>query len=781
MKKRILSAFILGAGFLAGALDITAEFPIVAVSEANSVPEEKAPIILQEHLSKIFGKDVAVIPASQWKDGSPAIVLRRDPNLDNEEWNIASDGKVLTISGGSPRGVFYGVCEFLEKFGGVRWFTTHEVKIPAKDVLTVPDDQPFRRKPAFPLKRHISCSLSYSDYERSRACLKLTGVTPWGWPSLFNTRRIGTSHNYWKLTSAVPPGMERMLPVDKNGNPQRGRSALGPGQVCFSNPEFREFAKKEIAKWVAEEEKFIKDRGLPAEYKAKWIRLTQNDKYDDFCCCEGCKALIRKYGTISGAQLEFINDIASAFPDYMVISSAYQLTQKPPENIRARDNVVMQPAFLSFIDLLRPISHPNNAEAREMYEGWHNVAGKLAIYAYHRLYHISEAFPWPQCCYWNIAENMRYYYNLGAVKLYLESEFWYRHCYPSRAFNDLHNYLECKMMDDPMQDDKPIIEEFFQYQYGPAVEEMKAYADLLKKRIDAVPGIVSEKPIKMRGIMDADFFKTVNELFARAEAKAGEDRGLLTRIAMERIPVDFAAINMWDQGGSACGISRSEVIDRLEKNIKLFFDRYLPEKQRKLQNITLADYEKETLDMLNLMRNPLPIPPEFEKEDVIQVPAYGTLSARTLTDDPDAAYGKAVKLGKVDDPEYDHTKYPMMFGIYDSTENKEVLERTIRNEEIPQDEKTYRLYYLGRHVPNGLHKEQLWGHRSWQLRIEYLYKNKLWDPIDDAREYDIYISCKLTGPAYVKGSTKENAVYVDKLLAVKRGIRTQSRTEPEAK
>ena len=43
--------------------------------------------------------------------------------------------------------------------------------------------------------------------------------------------------------------------------------------------------------------------------------------------------------------------------------------------------------------------------------------------------------------------------------------------------------------------------------------------------------------------------------------------------------------------------------------------------------------------------------------------------------------------------------------------------------------------------------------------------------MDDTREYDIYISCKLTGPAYVKDSKKENAVYVDKLLAVKRGTR----------
>ena len=105
------------------------------------------------------------------------------------------------------------------------------------------------------------------------------------------------------------------------------------------------------------------------------------------------------------------------------------------------------------------------------------------------------------------------------------------------------------------------------------------------------------------------------------------------------------------------------------------------------------------------------------------------------------------------------------------------LSGPFRKEEIPQDEK-YHLLYIGRFTPNGFHKEQLYGHVSWRLRIAGLY-TKLWDPIDDGREYDIYISCKFTGPAYVDGSTKENAVYADKLLAVKRGLHTESDSSGE--
>ena len=130
-----------GMGIIASALEITGEFPIVVTGKAaKNTPEDKAPLVLQEHLSQIFGKKVTVLPSFQWKKGSPAIVLRGDPRLDKEEWSIESNGKYLTISGGQPRGIFYGVCEFLEKFGGVRWFTAHETKIPRNDVLNVPDN-----------------------------------------------------------------------------------------------------------------------------------------------------------------------------------------------------------------------------------------------------------------------------------------------------------------------------------------------------------------------------------------------------------------------------------------------------------------------------------------------------------------------------------------------------------------------------------------------------------------------------------------------------------------
>lgn len=65
-------------------------------------------------------------------------------------------------------------------------------------------------------------------------------------------------------------------------------------------------------------------------------------------------------------------------------------------------------------------------------------------------------------------------------------------------------------------------------------------------------------------------------------------------------------------------------------------------------------------------------------------------------------------------------------------------------------------------------EEEEWSIRTSgkNLLLSPLYRN-LWDPADPERKYKLYISCKLTGPAYVRGSQQENAVYVDKIVAVK--------------
>ena len=46
--------------------------------------------------------------------------------------------------------------------------------------------------------------------------------------------------------------------------------------------------------------------------------------------------------------------------------------------------------------------------------------------------------------------------------------------------------------------------------------------------------------------------------------------------------------------------------------------------------------------------------------------------------------------------------------------------------------------------------------------------DKVFDGLDPAREYDVFVSVKFQGPAYVKGSDRPNALRVDRVIFVRK-------------
>ena len=756
------------------AVEITPEFKIVK-GNLNGKPAIQSCNILADHLGKMFGKRPEIIDQTNFPGKGQAIFITENKKLDQEEWSIRSDGKNVWISGGFPRGVHYGVAEFLEKFGGVRWFTPVNHKIPKVKSITVPDNQEFRRKPAFALLRNIVETTPGKLTNFFASMNKSNSNSAVGhWPSLYHSRGIGGAHTFHKLTAAIPENRKDLLPMTADGRRIRALDGVGPGQLCYANKEFRQLAKQEVAKWIRKEKEFIRKNNLDEKSWLRWIDISQNDN-TSHCECAPCKALVKKYGTIAGAQLEFINDIAAAFPEYIFQTFAYHRTIAPPKNIKPRDNVMIQFAFLSdgetYYDTIRPLSHPVNAQLVKWFKEWDKIAKHKAIWCYHRLYAMTEAFAWPQACYWYIAEDMRFYQKLGAIKMFVETEYRGKGMVNPRAFHDLHVYLVLKMMDDPEQNAEKLIDEFFAYQYGPAEKEMKAYSAYLKKRLDAIPGTICMTPLQSRNCFDTEFFTTINTLLDRAEEKVKNDPERLENVRIERLPVDFAAAHLWKQVASKTGMDHKFLCERLEQNMHLAYKRYFFSNHPNSKEVKKA--LSRDLDNLRMLKNPIPIPPGMEKLDIIQISALME-DVRYIVDDPDATYGKAFKLGEFPTgSRFNHAAQPMEFGIYNRTRKKYEIKRIIQPADIHQDEK-YHLYKIGITQPNGFEKQHFWGHRSWKMSLSKLY-NPLWNSADADREYEIYISCKLTGPAYVKDSTKENAVYVDKLVAVKRGIRTHNK------
>lgn len=756
--KHFLAEALLFSVVAGCAVEVTPDFRIVAPASQNSV-EHAAVELLSDHLAKVFDRKPETVVRDKAEPGKPSIELVSDPRLGAEEWRIRAENNRIRISGGVPRGLYYGVCEFLERFAGIRWFTAWETRIPKAKSLQVPAGE-IGGAPAFPVCRYVYDTVGHFGnmvfHGRNRATGFSGGAPDRKRLSDFSAISIGNGHTFYRLAKALPKELEHCLPVDGKGVRIRSKNPEGPGQICFSHPEFRAFAKKEIARWIAEERALLKKHGM-AGRAIGFIDLSMNDN-QNFCQCAGCRELCRKYGAVSGALLEFVNDIASAFPGETFQTFAYGKALEPPTGIRARENVMVQFAFLSLngksVDLLRPLSSPTNAKVREYYEKWSAVADMKAVWAYHRVFGMTEMFPWPQCCYWYIPEDIRFHHGIGIRKFFAESEYKGS----PRAFHDLHVYLALRMLNRPECDARKAIDEFFDFQYGPAAPAMRKYADYLKKRLDAVPGVLNHRPLPSRSCFDREFFSTIDGFLTEAEKMAGDDRALLNRIAIERIPVDMAALYMWEKYGKLAFSSREQLCDRLEICTGIMLDRYFPDRS-KVRDALL----KSERSRIARLRNPIPIPQGMEDRNIVQTPAVDGDPSQ-LVDDPDALYGKALKCPPVSG-KWAHDRNLLQFGIYDMTEKRHVLNRMFLPKELAQDEK-YHLYLLGKAAPDVYHRNSLWGHVTWRMRLEELLKPAL-DVTDPEREMEIWISLKVTGPAYVKGSRKENAVFVDKVVCVK--------------
>ena len=753
------------------ALEINADYLIVH----DSLPDyalEGSMLEWNEHWEKMFGKKPVFAKGKNSDPDKPSIIVSADPKLGPEEWCIRVSGSNLMISGGLPRGVYHGVCEFLEKFAGVRWFSAASTYIPRVRSITVPDGREFRRSPAFPLQRHISTGFRMPKEElHFMARHKLSCRVPVKnfWPTV--CAGMGNGHSFYTLTKDLFPDSP-MLPVSRDGRRIRAVSPLGPGQICYSNREFREYVRKEIGRRIRERQEKNRLNGWPPDLFLRWIDLSQNDNAEN-CCCKGCANMLKKLGSFTDLQLDFVNDIASSYPDRMFQTFAYSYTIDPPKHVTARSNVMIFFALLGDrqgqYDSIRALSHPANAKPLNQFNSWKPFAENKAVWAYSRMYPMSEAFPWPQCAYWHMAENIRFYRDYGAKKLYIESEYIRSGTNP-RAFHDLHVYLETSLMDDPDRDAGKLIREFFAYQYGPAAGSMQAYSDYLKKRLDSVQGRLVALPLAFRKYFDEDFFRTIYGHLAKAVETVKNDPVRLNNVMIEYIPVDFAVLNMWNRFGKCTGLTRGQVCDRLEKYCDAAMRQLAGSGYRSRHIAYNRECDKITV---KLLRDPLPVPRGMEKLELRQF-SVAECALRISGRDPDAAYGRAVILDKVE-PEYDHAKFPMTFGVYDFDTKKYELTRTLKPEEIPADEK-YHLYYLGQVQPNGFHRQTLYGQRSWKVRLQQLYK-RIWDPFDQDRRYDLYVSCKLTGPAYVKGSKSENSVRVDKIVCVKLPAGTPEKTE----
>ena len=454
----------------------------VIVTEENPDATTKTAVNeLQTYIKKISGTELKAVTENEVTPEDNAIIIGEtslekgivDINrseIAKDGFMIHSDGKHLFIAGSDNRGTLYGVYTFLEEYLGVRWFTPELEVVPENKDIVI--DSHINRivEPSFSIRRNDS--LGTNDAHRARTKMN---VSFWN-----EAKEYGGALTYvlWDVT------LDKLVPDDLITEHPEYFATTAEGtktrdHVCLSNPDVLSVAVENARKAI-----------LACETDAKYIHIGQKDN-TNYCRCENCEALYEKYGSVSAPTILFTNAFADAlddeFPDFMFTFYAYNETDRPPTDTTLRCNDNVAPVLCGLHKACR--SHPltecgaqdgnetfynlfgdNEPTISQDFANWVKIADTTYIYDY-TINFINTAQFFSNFEY--MQSTMKYMHDIGITG-------YIYNCGDTHtaAFNELRNYLLCKLQWDVNCDVEYHMMDFMNAYYG---EEAASY---IKQIID---------------------------------------------------------------------------------------------------------------------------------------------------------------------------------------------------------------------------------------------------------------------------------------------------------
>ena len=657
---------------------------------------------------------------------SGKIALREDPSMEAQAWRLKTEGDVLTISGRDGMGISYGVFTFLERHADVHWYAPDTEEIPDLSGWRIPklDES---GKPAFNYREmyvgpdFMDSTWRLRNKESNRASFGV-GVHN---GSPFDCH---TFAYYSKALRAKRPDLFKGRPA---------ASGLNCSDLCMTDEETRDFVAEEMCRYI--ESDAAKLAGKPKYLVPTFYDLSQNDGGSSGeCMCPGCKALFEAAGSYSGPNIAFASAVAERVkrrhPEVTIQTFAYSYTMDPPTNdTKAADNICVR-YCRSYI--FRPLLP--GTENGKILEAWSKHARQFGIWSYWRTYS-GSLFPCMQPPD-VIAKELRYCKKLGVARYMAEDE-----SPLSRSFAMLQHWLLLKLADDPSLDEKTLVRRFMRGYYRSACKPMTDYLDYLVSRQE-----------ESRRFLDREFFEKANALMDEAERLAAGDEKALRHVRWERIVIDRSMYDvLGDLIKQGYSYDREKVTARFLPNRKDQIENWSGFKARHARPLVSKRLAEAESEARLYSHYPVAIPDEFKGREVVALEWNQIVpGGANVVDDPDAAAGAAFY-----NPKYEY-KLPFYLGYYAPKEHKGETVSFEAREDVPQDEK-YHLYRMGETVimsPMYFHFDPTWEFRRYMQTVGIV-----------PSAWNVWISMKLQGPAFVEGSKLENRVLIDRVFYVKGG------------
>lgn len=470
--------------------DGTSEYKIV-IADGASETINTAANELQTYIEKISGAKLEIVADNDIEADEKAILVGETALEDEivdidrtaikaDGFRLYADGTHLIIAGADERGTLYGAYTLLEEYFGVRWFTPTLERVPESEDLIVDTKLDRTVEPSFSIRRNDCAGIN--DAHRARTKMNVSF-----WQEA-KAHGGALTYVFWdaSLPSLVPDSLFAEHPEYFALQPDGTRST---DHVCLSNPEVLEVA-------VANARQQMRD--CPRE-TSDHVHIGQKDN-PNYCRCETCEELYEKYGSISAPTLIFTNNFADAlddeFPNFTFTFFAYLETESPPKDLTLRCNPNVAPVLCGLHNACR--SHPltecghydiqdetfmtaygdYDTRIAEDFKNWTKVADTTYIYDYTiNFLNVAQFFS----NLGTLQSTMKYMYDIGITGyVYNCGDGHYA------AFNELRNYLLCKVQWDVNADVEYHMIDFLNEYYGEdATPYIKEILDIQTAQIAA--------------------------------------------------------------------------------------------------------------------------------------------------------------------------------------------------------------------------------------------------------------------------------------------------------
>ena len=528
-----------------GGKPIRPETHAVVTPDEPTAQEHHAAKDLQSHLELVTGQVIPLVAESALGKRVPIVVgkckLLKKLRLAVDTDALGVEGIFIGTSGpalalvGNKRGVLYATYTFLEDYVGCRWFTPDCSTWPTTGTIVIPK-----------LKRTYLPPLEYrtTDYPNSRdADWAVRNKNNGTGTSLDDERggkvTYGTFVHTFNYLISPDQYFDQHPEYFSEVNGKRLREYT---QLCLTNPEVIELAKKRVRQWIAERP------------DATIFSVSQND-WHNYCQCERCSKLAEYEGSQSGPLLHFINaiadDIAKDYPNTIIDTLAYQYTRKPPLHVKPRPNVAVRLCSIECCFIHPLATDPENASFVGDIQGWARICSRLHIWDY-VINYAHTIMPFPNL--YVLKPNTDFFIRNGVTGIYEEA------CYFTKGAElaELRTYIMAKTLWDPTYDTDRAIDDFAAAYYSPAARFIREYINLVQRsaqsnrqmhvRIYSPPSV---------GYLTPEAISGSKRLFDEAQAAVKDDPVRLHRVEVARLPIIYSEIAL------AKGTSYAEQGDEL--------------------------------------------------------------------------------------------------------------------------------------------------------------------------------------------------------------------------